>query len=402
MAKLTVAGRLQQAAQQAAEATHARYAAVITDGLDDMPRRVVCAATDAEGIAATRHALGRSGLLDTAAGDPSTGAQLPDQQGGTIKLRASTRTRLALTIQTEDGTYGTLVVLDPLDGEFTAQDRLLVAGLAEVVAAGLERATAMEEVQRRVDWLDASAVVSQQLLTSSSSVIRIAQEIADHMLRLSDGRSLTIAVAFPDDPALLEIRVAAGVGSAALVGRTLPRASSLAGSVMDANRGRLDSSADTHPLPVPSGASAISRPVMAVPIHSGGGEPRGAIVVHRRPDQPAFDATDLSMAEDFARQTSLALELAEKRAVHDRQQRRHDDTAAQALHDGLLQRLFSIGMTVQSAETTLRRADDSPNVHEAETLLARAVDDLNDAIREVRSSLQSPTTSSSGLLPEAS
>jgi len=248
-----------------------------------------------------------------------------------------------------------------------------------------------EEIRRRVDWLDASAAISRELLRSSSSVMVVVQEIANHVLRLSNGRSLTIAVAFPDDPALLEVRVAAGVGSAVLVGRTLPRGPSVAGSAMAANRGHLENTGNLHSLQLPAGSSSASRPVMAVPIPSGGGHPRGAIVVHRRPDQPPFDATDLSMAEDFAWQTSLALELAEERVVHDRQQeKREHDEAAHALHSNLLQRLFFIGMTVQSAEADLRRGEDSPSVRQAEAHLARAVDDLNDTIREGRASLRPP------------
>jgi len=394
--KLTVTRRLQQAAQEAAEATRARFAAVITHGLDDTPRRVVCAATDAAGIAATHQALRRSvlGSASTVDSDrPEAAAQhLPPLAAGSVRSRTST-TSLALNIETEDGSYGSIVVLDPVAGEFTVQDNVLVATVAEAVAAGLERATAMEEMQRRVDWLDASAVVNRQLLQSSSSVMVLVQEIADHVLKLCDGRSLTITVVSPDDPALLEVRVAAGVGAARLLGRTLPKMGSLAGSAMDDNRGQLDAAGDLYSPQVFAPSSAISPPVMAVPIHSAGGQPRGAIVVHRRPDQPPFDATDLSMAEDFARQTSLALELAEKRTVHDQlQERRKHDESAHTLHDGLLQRLFSIGMTVQSAEADLRQGEESPSVRQAESHLAQVVEDLNETIRQLRASLRTPSS----------
>ena len=275
-----------------------------------------------------------------------------------------------------------------LDGARPREDWLRRTILSMLTAAD-ELGFHSPEIQRRVDWLDASAVVDQQLLHPSGSVMVLVQEIADHVLRLSDARSLTIAVASPDDPALLEVRVAAGTGASALLGRTVPRTGSLAGSAMDADRGQIASTADLHARPEPTGSSALSWPVMAVPIHSGG-RSRGAIVVHRRPDQPSFDITDLSMAEDFARQTSLALELAEERTVHDRQQRRREhDTVAESLHGSLLQRLFSIGMTIQSAEAELRRSEDTPEVRRARAHLSRAVDDLNDAIREGRASLQS-------------
>lgn len=261
--------------------------------------------------------------------------------------------------------------------------KLVVVGPA---AASWEPATVMEEMRRRVDWWDAYAAVAQQVLMSASTVVEVVQQIADQVLRLSDGHSLTVTIESPDDPTQLEVRVAAGAGAGSLRGSTLPRSSSVAGSVMDANRGRLHSgTADLPTLGV--GPMAVG-PVLAAPIHSGGGHPRGAVVVHRRPDQPSFDATDLSVVESFARQTSLALELAEKRALHDqRQERARQDEAVDLLHDNLLQQLFSIGMTVQSAEADLRAGEASPSVRQAETHLTQAVDALNTTIQQLRATL---------------
>jgi hypothetical protein len=240
-----------------------------------------------------------------------------------------------------------------------------------------------------VAWWDASALISRELLQPASSLMVVVQGIADHVLRFSDGQSLTIMVASPDDPELLEVRVAAGVDAAALVGRTLRRTGSAAGSAMDLDQGQVGTTADLESFEGPAGSSRISRSVMAVPIHGGGTHPRGAVVVNGRPDQVPFDATDLSMAEDFARQTSLALELAESRSSQDwRQEKRESNLAAHALYDRLLQRLFSIGMTVQSAEASLR-AEKSPAVAWARAQLVRAVDDLDASIRKVRASLQS-------------
>jgi len=395
MPGLSVAGRLQDAAQAAAEATRARYAAVITYGLDHAPSGVVCGANTPDAIAATYEALQRHHILDSPpqpGAEPQDAARSRDQHQPDPFRSSVTAGSLVLPIETEEGTYGLIVVLDPLQGEFTTRHRSLVASVAERVASGLEQATAVEEMQRRVNWLDASALISRQLLDSSWGLMRVVQDIGDHVLRLSGARGLTIAVRSPDDPALLEVRVAAGVGAAGLLGRTHPEVSSVAGVAMEQDQGLLTPTTDLAYLGAPTGPSSSVAPVLAVPIHGGDGRPRGAIVAHRRADQPPFDLTDLSMAEDFARQTSLALQLGEKRAVQERlEERRKHDQSVDELHDDAIQRLFSVGLAIHQAEADLRSGTPSPAVDRAQSHLTRAVDDLNETIRQVRVALHPAT-----------
>ena len=390
MTELRVAGRLQEAARMAAEAAGARWAAIITGGHDGAPTRVICASTDPDVVADTYEALRSHRHLDSSplSGRAPVGTLRASDlsRSGTVQTHLGTRS-IALPIETEDGAYGTLVVMGPTRGDFTAEHRALVASVAESVAGGLERATAVEEMQRHVDWLDASARVSRQLLRSSSSVMVTVQEIGAHVLRLSDARSLTIAVISPDDPAMLEVRVAAGAGISA--GRTYPRTGSLAGAVMDRGRGELNPANELYSHDVPTGPDRRTVPVVAVPIHGVDAGPRGAMVVHRRAEQPPFDRTDLNMAEDFARQTSLALELAEKRLTHEKSERRKKyERSIQARNDELLQDLFSIGMTIQQAQVGLRTGDPTTAASRADPHLDRAVDDLNEIIRQLRTALE--------------
>lgn len=243
------------------------------------------------------------------------------------------------------------------------------------------------ELHHRGAWLDASALVSRELLRSSG-LMGVAQDIADHVLQFSQGCSVAILVLSPDDPALFEVRIAAGVGAAERVDRTLQKRGSLAGAAVDHDRGELGTIALGESWSAGAASATGRQPVMAAPIHSGG-RPCGAILVHRDPGHPAFDATVLTMVEEFARQTSLALELATRRTEHAwRQERVERDRAEHALYDSLLQRLFSIGMTVQGAEAVLRQGEDSPIARQAREHLARAVDDLDAVMRDIRAVLQ--------------
>lgn len=271
-----------------------------------------------------------------------------------------------------------------LNGARRRETWLDEAALAMLTAA--DRDVRSAELYHRGAWLDASASVSRELLRSSG-LMGVAQGIADHVLEFSGGCSVTILVLSPDDPALFEVRIAAGAGAAELVDHTLRTGGSMAGAAMHHDRGQLGMTADVGPGEPRTGSTG-SRPVLAVPIHSGG-RPCGAIVVHRDPGRPAFDAAALTMVEEFARQTSLALELASRRSEQGwRQERTERDRSEHVLYDSLLQRLFSIGMTVQSAEAVLRQGENSPTARQAREHLARAVDDLDVVIRDIRDVLQ--------------
>jgi signal transduction histidine kinase len=120
--------------------------------------------------------------------------------------------------------------------------------------------------------------------------------------------------------------------------------------------------------------------VMAVPLIGQSGV-RGALTVGRATNPVPFTVADLDMAETFAGQATLALELADARADQQRVAALEDrDRIARDLHDHVIQRLFATGLALQSA--ALRSAD--PDIGQR---LGRAVDDLDETIRQIRTTI---------------
>lgn len=277
------------------------------------------------------------------------------------------------------------MVVNGVQGNETWLGEAALAMLTAAERPGMRSA----ELYHRGAWLDASARISRELLRASG-MMGVAQDIADHVLQFSRSSSVSILVLSTDDPAHLEVRVAAGAGAAALIDGTVLTAGSLAGAAIDNDRGQLQTTADRDALEVTPGSSALSRPVMAVPVHVGG-RPSGAIVARREPGQTGFDTEDLVMVEEFARQISLLLELASRRAEQGwRQERTERNRSERILFDNLLQHLFAVGMRVQSAQAALRLGEDSlagPQTHQH---LTHAVDDLNSLIREIRAAMKVP------------
>lgn len=122
-------------------------------------------------------------------------------------------------------------------------------------------------------------------------------------------------------------------------------------------------------------------PAAAVPLSSEDASGRGVLFLARGPSDPVFTDAELEPLLAFAGQAALALELADRR--RDAEQialLEERDRIARDLHDLAIQRLFATGMTLQSAARLVDRADASQR-------LSRAVDDLDETIKIIRSTI---------------
>jgi PAS domain S-box-containing protein len=176
------------------------------------------------------------------------------------------------------------------------------------------------------------------------------------------------------------LRFVAAVGpAAALVGRTFPAGTSVAGLVLDRQEtveDGLRSYVPSTDIPddLPDG------PSLGVPITMGGAA-AGSLLLARPADGAPFGPPMRVFAESLAAQASLALEFDRARAdreavalVGDRER------IARDLHDHVIQRLFGAGMSLQG---TL------PLVAEpmAQRRLSDIIDQLDETIREIRSTI---------------
>jgi signal transduction histidine kinase len=309
---------------------------------------------------------------------------------------------LGVPVRSRGAVFGNLYLAERVDGsDFTPDDEDLVLALAGSAGVAIENARLYEESRRRQEWLRASAEISRDLLRPGLGE-QVLVRIADAVLRLADADVVTLA--FPDratdrapdagEPAAyavpLVVGVARGTGADQLVGTAYPAGPSLAGTAMRERRAVLAGASSTggaKPAPVAEGDA--DGPVMACPLVGEAGV-RGAVVVARRSGSRPFTPTDVEMAEQLATHAALALELADGRADEERVAVLEDrHRIARDLHDHVIQRIFATALSLEavtrrSADTTVRGA------------LDRAVEDLDETIREIRTSifeLQEPPTS---------
>jgi two-component system, NarL family, sensor histidine kinase DevS len=285
---------------------------------------------------------------------------------------------LGVPIRVRDEVFGNLYLTESSRGEFTAEDEELVLALAATAGVAIENARLYEESRRRQDWLQASTEVTQRLLaTDGEEPLRL---ITRHAQRIADADIVTVVVPTPSGENA-SVEVATRPGAEELTGRISPLAGILVKRVLAT--GQPVEVADVEAgrgSPVVLDDTATLGTVMALPL-GGQGRLLGALVIGRVRGKRAFTPAELEMASTFAGHATVAMELADARVAQQRIARLEDrNRIARDLHDHVIQRLYAIGLTVQSVATGARP-------REASGRLDRVVTDLDETMRQIRASI---------------
>jgi signal transduction histidine kinase len=184
----------------------------------------------------------------------------------------------------------------------------------------------------------------------------------------------------------LVIRHAAGEDGAQAVGIVLPDTSLSAGVLKSGEPVTVaDFSADSRAAQVARERLGLG-PAVLFPL-GGPGNVRGVLTLGRRPGSMPLAHPMVEMVGSFAAQAAVALELADARRDAEQVTVLQDrDRIARDLHDLVIQRLYATGMSLQGALPMITRPEVTGRVN-------RAVDALDDTIKEIRSAifeLQSP------------
>lgn len=288
---------------------------------------------------------------------------------------------LGVPIFERDRLYAVLYLTDQVSGRpFNAADEELAEALVATASIAIGNAQLYEESQHRQEWLRAAAHLSQDLLGTEKDAMTVLQRTVTivHDLLHAD----TVALVVPDEVnTSLAVVAAAGSGAKDLVGLRLPVRDSIAWRAMELGHGLHDDmervqegpEADLRML-VPMG------PMLSLPLR-GETQCHGAILTIRRPGLAPFTQAELDMAETFAGQVAVAIQLVEARADQQRlsgmEQR---DQIARELNEHVVQRLFAIGLSV---EAIAHRVYEEP----IRRRLLQNVADIDETVRQIRSSI---------------
>lgn len=178
----------------------------------------------------------------------------------------------------------------------------------------------------------------------------------------------------------LVIRHAAGEHAAEALGLVLPATSLSAGVLATGQPVTVtDFTADSRVAPAARQRLRLG-PAVLFPLGAPGNV-RGVLTVGRYPGSMPLAHTAAEMAGSFAAQAAVALELADARRDAEQVTVLQDrERIARDLHDLVIQRLYATGMSLQGTLPLITRPDAAERVN-------RAVDAMDDTIKEIRSAI---------------
>ncbi|WP_367135997.1 GAF domain-containing protein [Saccharothrix sp. HUAS TT1] len=304
------------------------------------------------------------------------GHQPAAERGAATAFDPSEPGFLGVPVHVRGEVFGNLYLTDKEGGaDFTRADQEVVVAVAAAAGIAIENARLYEQSRQREVWLRASNEVTNALLTGAPD--RDALRLVAVRARLAaDGAHALLAL--PDVQGELVVRVVDG---------------GLRG--VDVS-GEVDEVFDTGRAKVLDGLPGLddpTGPVVFAPL-AAGERVLGVLMVARARDRRAFDASDVALVESFARQAALILEFTRVTGANRRLAVLEDrDRIARDLHDLVVQRLFGLGLGLQSMNGLVEQ----PVVAQR---LADFVKEVDQTIREIRRtifSLQEPPAGAADL-----
>ena len=290
-------------------------------------------------------------------------------------------TFIGAPIRVGDEVFGNLYLTEKRGGgEFTERDEMMLRALASAAGSAVQNARLFGELRRRERWLLATAEIRAELLSGGSmadALALIARRSTD--LTGADGALVLLA----DGAGELHVRAAAGEHAEAALG-------SVVGADEPFARAVLRALGPCAPADLPAPADPVLAAVLrALPAGSGSmliapvpsGVTDGVLIGLCGNGSEPLRADQLPQLTGLAEQASLALEVSDRQE----ERRRYELVAereriARDLHDHVIQRLFAVGLSLQSQES--RTSD--PRIRQR---LDQAVQQVDEAIRDLRSSI---------------
>jgi signal transduction histidine kinase len=286
---------------------------------------------------------------------------------------------LGVPVRIRDKVFGNLYLTEKTGGiDFTEDDETIVVALAAAAGVAIENARLYEEAEQRQQWLSATAEISR-VLADPACADDALQIVADRARSVA-GADLTWVVTgrTPED---LTLAVISGAVADPETLSAVPMEKSLSARVVGGQTAITVADLGAEPGAVdPAVELGLPRvgPAIVVPLGSGG-DVEGSLALAWFPEHASrADLVDTGMPASFAEQATLALQLARAREDQQRLAVFEDrDRIGRDLHDLVIQRLFALGLGLES----LARSTSDPA---ATTRLSTAVDDLDGTIKDIR------------------
>ena len=271
------------------------------------------------------------------------------------------RSFLGVPVRIRDQVFGNLYLTEkPGEGDFTQEDEEIVVALAAAAGVAIENARLYEHAHRREEWLAATAEITG-LLSGSVDLEDALQLVADRARQVAGADVAWLVVGTPDE---LSLRALSGppVTLADVRGVSMDKSLSheviMTGEPISSEDMSQDRRATT--MDHIAGWPKIG-PAIVVPLRARS-EVVGALALGWTPDHvDEYHEVDPRLPASFAEQAALALQVVRSQENERRLALFEDrDRIGRDLHDLVIQRLFAVGLSLQSVS----RVSEVPQVNE--------------------------------------
>ncbi|WP_062987826.1 sensor histidine kinase [Nocardia anaemiae] len=291
-------------------------------------------------------------------------------------------TFLGVPVKVRDEIFGNLYLTEKTGGqEFTEDDEVVVQALAAAAGIAIANARLYEQSRIRQQWLEANRDVATELLAGGEPGTAL-ELVADRALTLTHSACTFLALREdPDIPAEdvteLVVVAAAGVGSEELIGERIPMDESNSGEAF--RSGQVVAVNELRFRPHFYEPSKFG-PALVLPLCAED-TVIGVLVAVQPPGAQPLDQAGQSMMAAFSDQAALALQQATtQRRMRELDVLSERDRIARDLHDHVIQRLFAVGLSLQS---TAQRAQ----LPEVKSRLTETIQDVQSIVQEIRHSI---------------
>ena len=295
-------------------------------------------------------------------------------------------TFLGVPIVVRGRVFGRLYLTEKAEGaEFTKDDERIALTFAAQAGVALENARLYDEVRdrseelgRRVAELSSVERLADLIITSHEPA-ELLRSIIDEAAQLTNAKAAVVSLL---DEETGELVVRETSGASIQPGERIRPGSSKGHAVLARRKGEivplLENDAEVHQGTVRKLGGPKSGAFVPMVLR---GRDMGAFAVYDRADGQPFDEADLLILQTVANYTAVALEnerLTE--ALRDLAVLEERERISKELHDGVIQSIYSVGLSLQGSLTLLKR-----DPSKAEERVDAAIAELDNVVRDVRS-----------------
>ena len=289
-------------------------------------------------------------------------------------------TFLGVPVKVRGHVFGNLYLTEKRGGGlFTGDDEQAVMTLAVQAGIAIENARLYEASRRHTRRLEALNEVTHATL-EGHDVEELLRLIAERAREIVGAAVASIVTPHEvDGRTILTVRAAAGAMSEKLAGATAPAEGSISQQVMETGTPLMIPDLSLDPRKdQPIVATGRAGPGIFVPLGAGD-RMFGTLLVANLTGGRSFAEEDFDVVGIFAAQAAVAVEYARFREELSRLAVLEDrERIAKDLHDGVIQSLFAVGMSLQAAEAV---AGDAETIR---SRLGSAAEGIDGVIRDLR------------------